>query len=350
MFFVLEPRLHKPKYLSFFMPFLAILLTLAVAAIIFAILGAKPLETVRVLFVDPFFDPYNLPEVFVKAAPMILIAVGLSIGFRAGIWNIGAEGQFIMGAVGASAVAMALYPGGGGVAIPLMVLAGMALGAIYALIVALLRVKFQASEILVSLMLVYVAEQIIELVVRGPLQDPEGLGFPKSRSFQDDALLPILFDGTRVHLGVVIAILIAIAAHFVMQRHRFGLDVRVAGQAPRAARFSGVNDGKIIFATLAIGGAFAGLAGAFEVAGPAGVLDGNIAQGYGFTAIIVAFLGRLNPIAAIFAALLVAASSVGGSHFSFRLPPDTVLMVQGLMLFFLLAVELFENYKLKWRG
>ncbi len=344
-----EPRLEGSKWLSAFLPIAAILLTFVMSMLLFLILGKEPWATAKAIFISPLFDSYSRPEILVKASPLLLISIGLAIGFRANIWNIGAEGQFIMGGIGATAVAMAFYPDGGILLLPLMAISGALFGLLWAMIPAILKVRFNTSEILVSLMLVYVADLILYVMVSGYLQDPQGLGFPKSRSFQADALLPIIWERTRVNGGIIIAFVVAFFAAIFMARHRLGLDIVVSGLAPKAAAYSGVNGKYIVIFALGISGALAGLAGMLEVSGPVGQLSDSFGTNYGFTAIIVAFLGRLNPWAIILAALMIAITYIGGETAStfLRLPSSAVLVIQGMMLFFLLGVEIFGRYKLK---
>ncbi len=346
---IYEQRLNVSPWRVALMPVIAILLTVLASMLIFWILGKSPWETTKAIFINPVFDSYSRPEILVKASPLLIIAIGLSLGFRAGIWNIGAEGQYVMGAIGATSVAMAAYPNGGPLLLLWMALAGMAFGAAWAWIRAFLKSRYNASEILVSLMLVYVAVLILRIVVSGMLRDPEGMSFPQSRIFQEDASLPKIWEGTRVHAGVLIAFLIAIAAAVFLRFRRLGFDIQVVGQAPRAARYSGVNDKRIIYFCLMLSGALAGLAGMFEVAGPAGQLQPSLPTGYGFTAIIVAFLGRLNPIGIILASLVIAITYIGGetAQLYMQLPAPTIQVIQGLLLMFLLGVEVFGRYKIK---
>ncbi len=346
---VLEPRIYTHPSITYLLPILAIALTMLLSALLFTFLTENAWQTVYTLFISPLFDSYSRPEILVKASPLLLIATGLAIGFRANIWNIGAEGQYILGAIGASAVAMFFYPSNSVFLLPAMAIAGMIFGMLWAFIPAFLKVQFKTSEILVSLMLVYVADLTLRIVVSGILKDPDGLSFPQSRIFQDGAILPIMISDTRVHLGVFISFIIAIGAAIFMRWHRIGFSIRVAGQAPRAARYAGVNEKQMVYFTLGLGGALAGLAGMFEVAGPIGQLTPSLPTFYGFTAIIVAFLGRLNPVAIIFAALIIAITYIGGetAQIFMRLPAASVQVVQGIMLFCLLGVEIFGRYKIK---
>lgn len=257
-----------------------------------------------------------------------------------------------MGAIGASAVAMAVYPGGGFWLLPLMAIVGTIFGLLWAFIPAVLRVKFNTSEILVSLMLVYVADLTLRIVVSGVLRDPDGMSFPQSRLFQDAATLPVIWEGTRVHLGVIISFLFAILVAIFMRWRRLGFDIQVVGLAPRAARYSGASEKRIVYFCLMLSGACAGLAGMFEVAGPIGQLTPSVPTFYGFTAIIVAFLGRLNPWAIAIAALMIAITYIGGetAQIFMRLPAASIRVIQGMMLFFLLGVEVFGRYKIRIGG
>jgi simple sugar transport system permease protein len=285
----------------------------------------------------------------VKAGPLILIAVGLSLGFRAGIWNIGAEGQYIMGAICGAAVGLAAYPTESRLIFPLMVLAGAFGGWVWAMIPAILKTRFNTNEILVSLMLVYVAETVLAMASTGFLRNPDGAGFPGSRNFSSypAAANPELIAGTGLHWGGVAALGAVVAAYVLLQRHILGFQIKLAGQAPRAARFAGVSPNRLVVMCLGIAGALAGLAGMFEVTGPAGQISIDFNSNYGFTAIIVAFLGRLNPVGILFAGLLMALTYIGGEMASTNLglPSAAIQAFQGMLLFFLLACDLLTNFR-----
>ena len=345
----LEPRARTSALVQAATPALAVLATMVAGGLLFAALGKDPVEAIRMIFVQPLFDPYSRTELLIKAAPLILIALGLSFGFRAGIWNIGAEGQYVMGGLAGSAVALAFWNVEGIWLLPLMALAGMAGGFMWAMIPALLKTRFNANEILVSLMLVYVATLFLSAMVSGPLRDPQGFNFPQSRIFHDSARLPILIEGTRVHVGVLVALLSVVVAHILLTRHRFGFDVRLFGQAPRAAAFAGVNGKRITITCLGLSGAMAGLAGIFEVAGPIGQLQPGLPVGYGFTAIIVAFLGRLSPVGILLAGFVMALTYIGGEtvQFALGIPAAAISVFQGMLLFFLLAMDLLTRYRIR---
>lgn len=352
--FTLEPRPAPSRAMILLTPVLAVVITMLAGGLLFAILGKNPVEAIRIIFIDPFTIEYARNQILVKAAPLILIAIGLSMGFRAGIWNIGAEGQFIMGAVAGGAVGLALYPAEGIWVLPLMALAGALGGFLWAMIPAILKIRYGANEILVSLMLVYVAFNFLaEMVTGSVMRNPQGFGFPGSRNFRDieATTLPELFAGTGVHVGALVALGAVVAAYVLMERHALGFQIRLSGQSPRAARFAGINPSFIVALCLGISGALAGLAGLFEVTGPAGQLTVNFPTGYGFTAIIVAFLGRLHPVGILLAGLLMALTYIGGelAQLMLSLPSAAISVIQGMLLFFLLGLDVLVNFRIKRR-
>ncbi len=354
---LLEPRPEPSRVMRTVTPFIAVVLTMAAGAVLFAFLGTNPLDAIRVFFWDPLFDAtvasYTRPQLLVKAAPLIIIALGLSFGFRAGIWNIGAEGQFIMGAITGGGFGLAVYPVEGFWVFPMMILAGALGGFLWAMIPAILKIRFNANEILVSLMLVYVAFNVLAEMVTGPLRNPEGFNWPESRHFQDypSAHNAELLSGTGVHFGVIVMFALVVLCFLVLRNHIFGFQVRLAGQSQRAARFAGVDAALLTALCLGLSGAFAGMAGLFEVAGPAGKLSTNFPLGYGFTAIIVAFLGRLHPVGILLAGLLMALTYIGGelAQFTLNIPAAAVQVFQGMLLFFLLAVDVLVNFRIRWK-
>ncbi|MFN3275169.1 MAG: ABC transporter permease [Paracoccus sp. (in: a-proteobacteria)] len=353
---LLVPRSTPSALWQIATPVMAVLATMLTGGLLFWILGHDPLAAIRTIFLDPLFGPaasYSRPQLLVKAAPLILIASGLAIGFRAGIWNIGAEGQYIIGALTGAAVALALYPLEAWWLFPLMVVAGLAGGWAWGMIPALLRNWFGASEILVSLMLVYVAQRVAAWMAFGPMRNPQGMGFPGSRNLQQypSAANPELIAGTGAHWGVVAAAVAVLATWFLMSRHIRGFHIRAAGTAPRAARFAGVNPATLVAFCLGLSGALAGAAGLFEAAGPAGQITDRIGVGYGFTAIIVAFLGRLHPVGILLAGLLLALTYIGGelAQMTMQLPAASVQVFQGMLLFFLLGFDLLTRYRLTRR-
>jgi simple sugar transport system permease protein len=351
----LEKRAEASEFWLWATPAVAVALTMVFGGLMFTALGKNPFEVMRTIFWDPLFGEfawYLRGQLLVKAGPLILIAIGLSLGFRAGIWNIGAEGQYIMGAVVGAAVGLAVFPTENRLIFPLMVLAGAFGGWAWAMIPALLKTKANTNEILVSLMLVYVAQVILASASTGFLRNPEGSGFPGSRNFSSfpAASNPDLIAGTGLHWGGVMAIVVAIAAYVMLQRHILGFQMKLAGAAPRAARFHGVVPQRLVVLCMGISGALAGLAGLFEVTGPAGQISIDFNVGYGFTAIIVAFLGRLNPFGIVLAGLIMALTYIGGemAATNLGLPSAAVQAFQGMLLFFLLGVDVLTNYQFRW--
>ena len=351
--FQLETRPQTSKTWVVLTPILAVLATMIAGGALFAFLGKDPFQIIRMIFWDPLFGEfafYYRGQLLTKAGPLILIAIGLSIGFRAGIWNIGAEGQYIMGAICGAAVGLAFYPAESIFIFPLMVIAGGLGGWAWAMIPALLKIRFGTNEILVSLMLVYVAESFLASASLGLLKNPEGHGFPGSRNLSQYASSANneLIAGTGIHWGVITAFLVVIMAYVFVSRHLLGFQIKVTGQAPRAAAFAGVIPSRIITFCLGVSGALAGLAGLFEVAGPAGQISIDFNSGYGFTAIIVAFLARLNPIGILLAGLLMALTYIGGTVAEQAgLPAAAIQAFQGMLLFFLLAFDVLSNYRIR---
>ena len=350
----LEKRPQPARGWTYASPVLAVLVTMLAGGALFAALGKNPVTAIATIFWEPLFGEfafYYRPQLLVKGAPLVLIAIGLALGFRAGIWNIGAEGQYIIGALTGAGVALALYPLDVWFLFPLMILAGALGGMAWGMIPAVLKLRFGTNEILVSLMLVYVAEQLLAAMALGPMRNPDGMGFPGSRNLQDypAAHNADLIAGSGMHWGVVAALIAVIFAHILLGRHILGYHIRLTGQAPRAARFAGVNAGRLVLFCLGTSGALAGMAGLFEVSGPAGQVSIDFNVGYGFTAIIVAFLGRLHPLGILAAGLLMALTYIGGeiAQSELGLPAAAIQIFQGMLLFFLLAVDVLTNYRLR---
>ena len=353
----LEKRPAPSQTWAYATPVLAVVLTMFAGAIMFAALGKNGFEAIRVIFWDPIFGEfafYYRGQLLVKGGPLILIAIGLSLGFKAGIWNIGAEGQYIIGAVVGASLGLALYPAESFLIFPAMIVAGAFGGMLWAMIPGVLRTHFNTNEILVSLLLVYVAEQILAKAALGFLRNPEGQGFPGSRNLNqwDSSANNELIAGSGMHWGVVAAFIAVIFAYVLLSRHMLGFSIRLTGESPKAARFAGVNPTRLVLFCMGMSGALAGLAGLFEVTGPAGQISIDFNQGYGFTAIIVAFLGRLNPIGILFAGLLMALTYVGGNaaESSLGLPSAAIQAFQGMLLFFLLAVDILTNFRVRLAG
>lgn len=353
MSLVLERRSERSVAIALLSPLLAIALTLLTLTIVFVALGKNPAAALAVYFITPLTDGYSLQEIAVKASPLIMIAVGLALCYRANAWNIGAEGQLLIGAIAGSGLAVMTHGTNPGPwLLPAMLLVGALAGAAYALIPALCKVKFGASEILISLMLVYVAGLLLDYLVRGPWRDPAGFNFPTTAEFDPAAMLPLLIAGSRVHTGLILTLIAVAASAVLLGRTLKGFEIRVVGTAPRAARFAGFSADRLVLTTFAISGALAGLAGIIEVAGPIGHLQPDISPGYGFTAIIVAFLGRLNPLGILASGLFLALTFIGGeqAQIALKLPQDMTGVIQGILLFYVLACDSLILYRIRWRS
>ncbi|MGA0017558.1 MAG: ABC transporter permease [Burkholderiaceae bacterium] len=331
-------------------PLLALLITTLIGMALFAALGKDPWRGVELFFIEPIRDGYAWGELMVKATPLLLIALGLAVCFRSNVWNIGAEGQFVLGAIAAGGVALLGSAETGAWLNAVVLLAGVLGGMVWAALVAWLRDRFNANEILVSLMLVYVAIQLLYYLVFGPWKDPLGFNFPQTRIFEDGALVPRLFDGSRVHLGLPLALLAAAGAWLLLFRTKLGFAQQVGGLAPRAARYAGFSSRSALWLALLVSGGCAGLAGALEVAGPVGQLTPYVPVGYGFAAIIVAFVGRLHPVGIVLSAILMSMFYIGGELAQSRLglPKSITGVFQGLLLFSLLACDTLVAYRMRW--
>jgi general nucleoside transport system permease protein len=347
----LEARATPSKAMSLLSPLIALALTVVAGIALFALLGKDPGRGLAMFFVEPFRGAYAVSELCVKATPLLLIGLGLAVCYRANVWNIGAEGQFVLGAIAASWVAMQATPGSSHWIVVAIALAGVLGGMAWAAIVALLRDKANASEILVSLMLVYVANQLLNYLVYGDWKDPAGYNFPQTITFADPARIPRLFTGLRVNAGFVVALL-SVAAFWLFQFRAYaGFQMQVGGLAPAAARYAGFSSRRALWTALLLSGGMAGLAGAFEVAGPIGQLTPYVPAGYGFAAIIVAFVGRLHPVGILFSSLLMSLFYIGGELAQSRLglPKSLTGVFQGTLLFALLASDTLIHYRVRWQ-
>ena len=346
----LEPRPQPSRAWSYGSPVLALAITVLIGMALFAALGKDPVRGLQVFFWEPIRSSYAIGELLLKATPLLLIALGLAVCFRSNIWNIGAEGQFVMGAIAAGGVALLADKTTGGWIMPAVLVAGVLGGMVWAGLVALLRDRFNASEILVSLMLVYVATLVLSYLVFGPWKDPLGYNFPQTKTFEKAALVPRLMAGSRVNLGLPLALMAAAGLWVFLFRTRAGFALLVGGLAPAAARYAGFSSRRTLWTALLISGGAAGLAGALEVAGPVGQLTPYVPAGYGFAAIIVAFVGRLHPVGMVFSALLMSMLYIGGELAQSRLglPKSLTGVFQGLLLFTLLACDTLIAYRVRW--
>jgi len=351
----LEARTTPSVWMGVLSPVVALAITVVVAGLLFAALGKDPVRGLSVFLVEPFHGPRALTELGLKATPLILISLGLALCYRSNIWNIGAEGQYLIGAIAGGWLALSVTNAGLAMPrwafFPLVVVAGAVGGAFWAGIVAFLRDRFHASEILVSLMLVYVANLLLSYLVFGPWKDPNGFNFPQTVNFSSATQLPRLIRGMRLHAGFLLALAAAAVMWAFMFRMYRGIQLQVGGPAPAAARYAGFSSRSALWTTLLLSGALAGVAGAFEVTGPMGQLTPYVASGYGFTAIIVAFVGRLHPLGCVLASVLLSMFLIGGELAQSRvgLPSALSGVFQGVLLFSLLACDTLILFRPRWR-
>ncbi|NUA26009.1 ABC transporter permease [Cupriavidus basilensis] len=352
----LAPRGLPSRRMAYASPLIALALTLAFGALLFLLLGKDPVAALKVFLVDPLKDRRAIGEVLLKTVPLVLCALGLSVCYRANIWNIGADGQLIVGGIFAGATVLYFDVPGNGVngtvVLVLASLAGVVGGMFWASLTAALKDKFNANEILVSLMLTYIAQQLMLYVVNGPLKDPNGMNFPQSKVFSSEFLLPNLMSGSRLHAGFVVMLVLVVLMTVFIFRSFAGYRLQVGGTAPAAARYAGFSARRSLWSALMISGGTAGLAGAFEVTGPIGQLLPSISPGYGFTAIIVAFVGRLHPVGTVFGGIVMSLFYIGGEMAQSRLGLPSALgsVFQGMLLFFLLASDTLIDNRLRWRA
>ena len=346
----LEPRAQPSQLWRYASPLLALAITVVLGVILFMALGKDPVRGLLVFFWEPIKSVYALSELMVKATPLLLIALGLAVCFRSNVWNIGAEGQFVMGAVFAAGVALMADATTGAGYWVIILLAGMVGGMVWAGITAWLRDRFNANEILVSLMLVYVAIMTLNFLVYGPWKDPLGYNFPQTKTFDAITQIPKLITGTRVNIGVLLALAGVVALWVFLFRTKAGFAQQVGGLAPDAARYAGFSSRKALWLALLTSGAAAGVAGGLEVAGPLRQLTPFVPVGYGFAAIIVAFVGRLHPVGMVFSAILMSMFYIGGELAQSRLglPRSLTGVFQGLLLFTLLACDTLMTYRVRW--
>ena len=344
----LQVRAQPSGLWTFASPLLALLITVLLGVLLFSLLGKDPVRGLQMFFWEPLKSSYAVGELIVKATPLLLIALGLAVCFRSNVWNIGAEGQYIIGAVCASGVALLADKDTGRWMVVAVILAGVLGGMVWAGITALLRDRFNANEILVSLMMVYVAVQVLGLLVYGPWKDPLGYNFPQTKNFDAVTRIPRLMDGSRMTIGVLFALVGVGAIGVFLFRTRAGFAQQVGGLAPAAARYAGFSARQALWTALLVSGGMAGLAGALEVAGPIGQLTPYVPAGYGFAAIIVAYVGRLHPVGLVFSSLLMSMFYIGGELAQSRLglPKSLTGVFQGLLLFSLLACDTLVNYRL----
>lgn len=347
MLLSLVPRTQPSRAMLVLSPVLAGLLTLACGSLLFLALGKDPLETLHTLLIAPVSDLYGVSELLVKALPILLCALGLAVAYQARVWNIGAEGQLLVGALAGSALAVHVIDWESRWALVLVLAVGTLAGAAWGALAAWLRTRFNANEILTTIMLNYVALNLLLYAVHGPLKDPGGFNFPESAMFGDATRLPPVFEDLRLHIGLYFALLALVAVWVLLHRSFLGFQIKVLGLDKRAAGFVGFRERRLVWLVLLLSGGLAGLAGVGEVTGPIGQLVPQVSPGYGYAAITVAFLGRLNPFGILAAGLLMALLYLGGENaqMALNLPQSITQLFQGMMLFFLLACDVLILYR-----
>ncbi|MGF7189911.1 simple sugar transport system permease protein [Robbsia andropogonis] len=355
----LEPRPIPARTMRYGAPLVAAALTLLAGYLLFRTAGADAGAAMHAFFIEPLSNRNGWSELLLKASPLCLIGLGLAFCYRANVWNIGAEGQLLMGGIAASGVA--IYGGDTPrmMLLPAMMTAGVLAGMFWAAIPAWLRTRFNTSEILVSLMLTYVAPQLMVYLVSGPWRDPQGMNFPLSEMFDVNALYPtfsgdwhlVFWQGTRLNASVLVTLIAIPVAWATLKFSAVGYRLRVGGMAPAAARYAGFSATRATWTALLVSGGLAGLAGMGEIAGPIGQLQATWSPGYGFTAIIVVFLGRLHPFGIVLGSMLMALLYLGGEsiQLSMQLPQALSGVFQGLLLFCLLACDVLVHYRVRWR-
>lgn len=327
----------------------AVVLALLISSLLMTIGGRPPTTLYTSMFKGTLTTTFGLSETMLRMVPLLLCGLGIAMAARMKLWNIGAEGQFHMGAIGAGGVAFA-WPGAPAwFLLPAMAVGAMVLGGCWAFFPAFARAKWETNEIITTLLLNYVAINVLLYLVYGPWKDPESMGFPQSPAFSGSAQIPMLWG--RLHWGFVVAILVAAAMYVILWFTRWGYELRVIGESSKAARYAGISISRNTIMVLCVSGALAGLAGMMEVSGVIGRLQRDISPGYGYTAIIVAFLAQLNPVALVVVSFLFGALQVGGFSAQISgIPIDIVDMITGLILFCAIAGEFFIRYRLVFRS
>lgn len=345
----LEKRLEKSPFTNITVPFFSILFAFLVGAVFLTLGGYDPIKVYTMIFDGAFGSSYGISETLVKAIPLMLCSLGVAVAFKMKLWNIGAEGQFYVGAMFASYIALFYSDLPAYIMLPLMFIAGALGGALWAMLSAIPRALWKVNETITTLMLNYVAILWVDYLVYGPWKDPKGFNFPLTAPFTEAAILPSIPD-TRVHTGLFIALVTAVIIYVIFNFTRWGFEIRVIGESPEAATYAGMNSKKNIIAVLALSGALAGIAGMTEVSGVIQRLQHGISPGYGYTAIIIAWLSKLHPAVIIVVSILFGALLVGGySIQTLGISSSIVYMLQGAILFFILGGEIFNTHTLRFR-
>jgi len=348
-----EKRRSVPRRFKVIIPIVSLLIGLIIGAIAVAIVGINPLDVYGGILSNAFGSWYAFSETLVAATPLILITAGLIVVFKMNVWNIGAYGQYIIGAIFSSY--FALFASNGlskPVMLSIMIMASMVGGAIWALIPTLLKIFWEVNEVITTLLLNYIALYILKFLMYGPWKNPASYGFPLSKTFPQTAILPVLFNGTRLTIGIIFAFIAVLIVWFLIKKSKFGYEVKVIGDNPLAAKYAGISVNRNILIGMAISGALAGLAGMTEVSGIVHYLQVKIGADYGYTAIIVAWIAYLDPIVTILAAIIFGGLASGGYslQITMRVSYGIVGLIESITLFSLVGAQIFLNYKLRWKN
>mgnify|MGYP002777061599 CR=1 FL=1 len=326
-----------------FMPIIGALLALLLGGILLQWSGANPIQAYRVMFMGAFGGFRQLTETLLKATPLLIIGLGMTIAFRCRVWNIGAEGQYFIGALCGSVIALTFPNWSAGVLIPLMLIAGTLGGAMWSAIAGILHLKRGMNLIICTLMLNYIGILIVQYAARVPLRQPDGF-LPESAQFSANAQIPVLF-GTRLHWGMPIALLLVLAVYLLLWYTPLGFHLRVVGSKLSVARSVGIKTSRSILLALMMSGGLAGLAGIIEVSCTYTRLKGEISDSYGFSGILVALLGQLHPFGILIAAILFSALMVGSQSLNvmLQIPASAAQVIQALIVLFVLAGSALAN-------
>ena len=345
-----EKRSTTARRIQFLVPLLSILVGLCFVGLFIAATGKSPLYIYGLMFEGAFGSAYGLSETVVKSIPLMLTGLGVALAFRMQLWNIGAEGQLYMGAFGATWLALNFPTWPAYLLLPGMLFMSFITGGIWGLLPAIPRAYFKVNETITTLLLNYVGILWVDYLVYGPWRDPKGFNFPMTAPFSENAILPALGD-SRIHVGLIIGILAAVVLYIVLKYTKWGFEIRVSGESGAAAHYAGMNYIRNILLVMFVSGGLAGIAGMTEVSGITQRLQHGISPGYGYSAIIIAWLARLNPWAVVLVSFLFGGLLVGGySIQTSGFPAATVAMLQGAILFFVVGCEIFVGYRLTWSG
>ena len=348
----IEKRIDTPRWINFVIPIASVFMALLGGGVLLSFQGISPIDAYSRAINAAFGGGYELSETVVRATPIAISSFAVMLCFTMQIWNIGVEGQAFMGALAATAAVKYCYSDNHFIMISTAAIFACVSGGLWAMAAGYFKSKWNVNEIISTLMLNYIAIRILEYFVYGPWRDPSSLGFPITARFPPSARLPQLFN-SRIHAGIILAVLLAFIAWYVLNKMRWGYEIRVIGENPKVARYSGMSYVKNVLLVMFIAGAIGGLAGMTEVTGMHGRLQASFTAKYGYTAIIVAWLSHLQPFVILLASLLFGALLVSGEALQIELglTLSSVEILQGLVLFFVLGGDFFRNYRLRlsWR-